>query len=79
MLKRLRELEVPEIHDGVVELKGLAREAGSRSKIAVVAHENVDAVGACVGPRGMRIQTIVNELNGEKWMLSPMIPIRRSL
>lgn len=67
LLKRLLELEVPEIHDGVVELKGLAREAGSRSKIAVYSHdENVDAVGACVGPRGMRIQTIVNELNGEK-------------
>ncbi len=67
LLKRLLELEVPEIHDGVVELKGLAREAGARSKIAVYSKDpNVDAVGACVGPRGMRIQTIVNELRGEK-------------
>lgn len=67
LLKRLLELEVPEIHDGTVELKSVAREAGSRSKIAVVARdENVDPVGACVGPRGMRIQTIVNELGNEK-------------
>jgi N utilization substance protein A len=67
LLKRLLELEVPEIHDGVVELRGLAREAGSRSKIAVWSRDpNVDAVGACVGPKGMRIQTIVNELRGEK-------------
>ncbi len=67
LLKRLLELEVPEIHDGVVELKGLAREAGSRSKIAVYSRDaNIDAVGACVGPRGMRIQAIVNELRGEK-------------
>ena len=67
LLKRLLELEVPEIHDGIVELRGLAREAGSRSKIAVFSRDtNVDAVGACVGPRGMRIQAIVNELRGEK-------------
>ncbi len=67
LLKRLLELEVPEIHDGVVELRGLAREAGSRSKIAVFSRDtNVDAVGACVGPRGMRIQAIVSELRGEK-------------
>ena len=67
LLKRLLELEVPEVHDGVVELKGLAREAGSRSKVAVYSRDpNVDAVGACVGPRGMRIQTVVNELHGEK-------------
>ncbi|MGI6357509.1 MAG: transcription termination factor NusA [Bacillota bacterium] len=67
LLKRLLELEVPEIHDGIVELRGLAREAGSRSKIAVYSKDpKVDAVGACVGPRGMRIQTIVNELKGEK-------------
>lgn len=67
LLKRLLELEVPEIHDGIVELKGLAREAGSRSKIAVYSSDaNIDAVGACVGPRGMRIQAIVNELRGEK-------------
>lgn len=67
LLKRLLELEVPEIHDGTVELKSVAREAGSRSKIAVYAKdENVDPVGACVGPKGMRIQTIVNELSNEK-------------
>ena len=67
LLKRLFELEVPEIHDGVVELKSVAREAGSRSKIAVYSKdENVDPVGACVGSKGMRVQTIVNELKGEK-------------
>jgi len=67
LLKRLFELEVPELYDGVVELKAVAREAGYRSKIAVYSRdENVDPVGACVGPRGMRVQTIVNELNGEK-------------
>lgn len=67
LLKRLFELEVPEIHDGVVELKSVAREAGARSKIAVYSRdENVDPVGACVGPKGMRVQTIVSELKGEK-------------
>lgn len=67
LLKRLFELEVPEIFDGVVELKSVAREAGTRSKVAVYSKdENVDALGACVGPKGMRVQTIVNELKGEK-------------
>ena len=67
LLKRLFELEVPEIHDGVVELKAVAREAGARSKVAVYSKdENVDPVGACVGPKGMRVQTIVSELKGEK-------------
>jgi len=67
LLKRLFELEVPELHEGVVELKAVAREAGYRSKIAVYSRdENVDPVGACVGPKGMRVQSIVNELNGEK-------------
>ncbi|HHV72947.1 MAG TPA: transcription termination/antitermination protein NusA [Clostridia bacterium] len=67
LLKRLFELEVPEIHDGIVEIKSIAREAGSRSKIAVYSkNENVDPVGACVGPKGMRVQAIVNELKGEK-------------
>lgn len=67
LLKRLLELEVPELQDGVVELKSVAREAGYRSKIAVFSRdENVDPVGACVGPKGMRVQTIVNELHGEK-------------
>ena len=67
LVKRLFELEVPEIHDGVVEIKGISREAGSRTKIAVYSSdENVDPVGACVGQRGARVQNIVNELNGEK-------------
>src|SRR5690606_35836814 len=67
LLKRLFELEVPEIHDGVVEIKAVAREAGNRSKIAVISKDsNVDPVGACVGPRGMRVQSIVQELKGEK-------------
>ena len=67
LLKRLFELEVPEIHDGTVEIKSVAREAGARSKIAVYSKfENVDPVGACVGPKGMRVQTVVNELKGEK-------------
>ena len=67
MLRRLLELEVPEIFNGVVEIKSIAREAGSRSKVAVVARQaGVDPVGACVGMRGVRIQSIVNELGGEK-------------
>jgi len=67
LIKRLFELEVPEIHDGIVEIKAVAREAGARSKIAVYSKdENVDPVGACVGPKGSRVQTIVNELKGEK-------------
>ena len=67
LLKRLFELEVPEIHDGIVELKSVVREPGFRSKIAVYSRdENVDPVGACVGHKGARVQTIVNELRGEK-------------
>ncbi len=67
LLKRLFELEVPEIYEGVVEIKSVAREAGHRSKIAVYSHkEEVDSVGSCVGPKGSRVQTIVNELKGEK-------------
>lgn len=67
LLKRLFELEVPEIHDGVVEIKSVAREPGMRSKISVyTADSNVDPVGACVGHKGMRVQTIVGELRGEK-------------
>jgi N utilization substance protein A len=67
LVKRLFELEVPEIYEGIVEIKALAREPGSRSKIAVYSRdENVDSVGACVGPKGMRVQAIVNELKGEK-------------
>ena len=67
LVKRLFELEVPEIYEGVVEIKSISREAGSRSKIAVISHdENVDPMGACVGPKGSRVQNIVNELKGEK-------------
>lgn len=66
-LKRLFEMEVPEIFDGVVEIKSIAREAGYRSKIAVYSlDDKVDSVGASVGPRGLRVQNIVNELGGEK-------------
>ncbi len=67
LVKRLFELEVPEIYEGIVEIKGIAREAGSRTKIAVYSkNENIDPVGACVGPKGSRVQSIVDELNGEK-------------
>jgi N utilization substance protein A len=67
LLKRLFELEVPEIYRGIVEIKSIAREAGYRSKVAVAARqEGVDPVGSCVGLRGIRIQNIVNELNGER-------------
>ena len=67
MLRRLLELEVPEIHEGQVEIKGIAREAGTRSKLAVASRqEGLDPVGACVGMRGIRIQTISRELNGER-------------
>ena len=67
LLRRLFELEVPEVLSGLVELKSIAREAGYRSKVAVAARqEGIDPVGCCVGLRGIRIQNIVNELNGEK-------------
>ncbi|HEY7125625.1 MAG TPA: transcription termination factor NusA [Ktedonobacterales bacterium] len=67
VVRRLFELEVPEIFDGLVEIKGIAREPGNRSKVAVAARqEGLDPIGACVGVRGSRINNIVNELNGEK-------------
>ena len=67
LVKRLFELEVPEIYDGTVEVKSIAREAGSRTKLAVwSADPNVDPIGACVGPRGARVNNIVEELKGEK-------------
>lgn len=67
LVSRMFELEVPEIADGTVLIKGVAREAGSRTKIAVIStNENVDAVGSCVGNRGMRINSILSELGGEK-------------
>ena len=67
LVKRLFETEVPEIYDGVVEIKAVSREAGSRTKLAVVSHNpDVDAVGACIGARGARVSNIVAELGGEK-------------
>ncbi len=67
LVKRLFEMEVPEIFDGTVEIKAVSREAGSRTKLAVLAHdENVDAVGACIGNKGSRVASIVEELGGEK-------------
>ena len=67
LVKRLFETEVPEIYDGTVEIKSISREAGSRTKIAVLSHNaDVDAVGACIGTRGARVTAIVNELGGEK-------------
>ena len=67
LVKRLFELEVPEVYDGTVEIRSVAREAGSRTKMAVWSPEpNVDPIGACVGPRGARVNTIVEELKGEK-------------
>lgn len=67
LVKRLFEQEVPEVHDGIVEIKSIAREAGSRTKIAVYSKkENVDALGACVGQNGYRVNVIVSELGGEK-------------
>ncbi|MBC2856487.1 MAG: transcription termination factor NusA [Cetobacterium sp.] len=67
LLKKLFELEIPEISEGVIEIKAVAREAGSRAKVAVFSNDdNIDTVGACIGQKGLRIRNIVNELNGEK-------------
>lgn len=67
LLKRLFEVEVPEIFDGIVEIRSVAREAGFRSKVAVSSYDSkVDPVGACVGPQGMRVKSVVEQLNGEK-------------
>lgn len=72
LVKRLFELEVPEIYEGVVEIKSISREAGSRTKIAVCSNdENVDAVGACIGPKRSRISAVVSSLNGEKIDIIP--------
>lgn len=85
LVKRLFELEVPEIFEGVVEVKSISREAGSRSKIAVYSNDpEVDAMGACVGPKGVRVQNIVNELKNEKidiikWSKDPAEFIANSL
>ncbi len=85
LVKRLFESEVPEIFDGTVQIKSISREAGSRTKIAVYASDsNVDPVGSCVGPKGARVQSIVDELNGEKidiikWSENPMEYISAAL
>lgn len=85
IVKRLFELEVPEIQDGTVEIKSIAREAGSRTKMAVYTEdENVDPVGACVGNKGARVQNVVNELFGEKidiitWSDDPEVLIKNVL
>ncbi|PLS16714.1 transcription termination/antitermination protein NusA [Bacillus sp. M6-12] len=85
LLKRLFEIEVPEIFDGTVEIKSVAREAGDRSKISVHAeNEEVDPVGSCVGPKGQRVQAIVNELKGEKidivkWSEDPVVFVANAL
>lgn len=84
-LKRLFELEVPEIFNGVVEIKSISREPGNRSKVAVYSrNKDVDPVGACVGPKGFRVQSIVSELKGEKidiieWSDEPELFVARSL
>ena len=85
LLKRLFEIEVPEIYDGTVEIKSVSREAGDRSKISVhSANEEVDPVGSCVGPKGTRVQAIVNELKGEKidivkWSQDPVVFVANAL
>ena len=85
LVRRLLEVEVPEIYNGLVEIKGIAREAGSRAKVAVAAlQEGIDPVGACVGMRGVRIQSVVSELNGEKidvieWSPDPKEFVSKSL
>ena len=67
LVRRLFEKEVPEIYNGIIEIKAIARDPGERCKIAVQSHnENIDPIGACIGPRGSRVQTIINELHGEK-------------
>lgn len=72
LVKRLFEMTVPEIYEGIVEIKAISREAGSRTKIAVWSNDpNVDAVGACIGPKRSRISAIVNELSGEKIDIIP--------
>ncbi len=85
LLKRLFEMEVPEIYDGVVEIKSISREAGDRSKISVYAsNPEVDPVGSCVGPKGQRVQAVVDELNGEKidiveWSEDPVVYVSNAL
>jgi N utilization substance protein A len=85
LLKRLFEMEVPEIYDGIVEIKSVAREAGDRSKLSVYAADpEIDAVGSCVGQKGQRVQVIVDELKGEKidiveWSDDPVVYVSNAL
>ena len=85
LIRRLFELEIPEAHNGLVELKAIAREAGRRTKVAVATtQENIDPVGCCLGPRGIRLQSIINELKGEKidviqWDTDPRVFISNAL
>lgn len=85
LLKRLFEMEVPEIFDGTVEIKSISREAGDRSKVSVYASDpDIDPVGSCVGPRGTRVQAVVDELNGEKidiveWSDDPVVYVSNAL
>jgi len=85
LIRGLFELEIPEVHNGVVTLRALAREAGHRTKVAVATvQENVDPVGSCLGPRGIRLQSIINELHGEKidviqWHPDPAVFIANAL
>jgi N utilization substance protein A len=85
LIRGLFELEIPEVHNGVVELKAIAREAGHRTKVAMsTTQENVDPVGCCLGPRGIRLQSIINELHGEKidviqWHADPGVFISNAL
>lgn len=85
LVKRLFEMEVPEIFDGTVEVKSVSREAGDRSKIAVyTTNPNVDPIGACVGPKGSRVRNVVSELNGEmidiiEWSEDPVVFISHAL
>lgn len=85
LIRRLFEIEVPEIYDGVVEIKSIAREPGARSKVAVYSREaNLDPVGACVGPRGSRVRMVVEELRNERvdviqWSEDPAVYVRNAL
>ena len=84
-VRRLFEFEIPEIYEGLIEIKNIARDAGSRSKVAVYStNENIDPVGSCVGQKGVRIQNIINELHGEKidvieWNEDPTVFIASAL
>ena len=84
-VRKLLEFEIPEIYEGLIEIKSISRDPGYRSKVAVYSQdENIDPVGSCVGQRGIRIQNIINELNGEKidvieWNQDPAIYIAAAL